>query len=127
MKRCAFTLLELLVVLAILSLLVFLISPAVIQEVRKARGRACHGNLLMIENAKEQFRHELPGQSLTSLDQLAPYLPEGRLPHCPSGGSYAQVLRLDAQAQCSFNGSEGEPAGTEAPLDNGYHDIPAGN
>jgi prepilin-type N-terminal cleavage/methylation domain-containing protein len=97
-----YTLLELTVVVALLGLLYTLAAPSVLSSFEKARGRRCAANLLLLENAKDGFFLDYPGQTLTSTGQLLPYMKHG-MPSCPSGGVYLNLTETFAGCACSLN------------------------
>jgi hypothetical protein len=88
-------------------------------------GRECHNHLQSIETAKLKFAEENPlGEPQTHTDILK-YLPEGRFPTCPHGGSYSNTLSHSNQVKCSNNGNpKTEPTTPKTnPLLNGYCDL----
>jgi prepilin-type N-terminal cleavage/methylation domain-containing protein len=95
-----FTLLETLVVLMICAVVAAGITTGVTQAITDSKGRECAANLATIEGAKDEFSRDNPGVALTSVDQLMPYLRYG-LPTCPAGGTYTNVLDLNARCTCS--------------------------
>ena len=100
-KERGFTLIELLVVVTLLGILYTLCAPSLLSSFERARGRRCGANLLLLENAKDAFLLDHPGQPLTSSDKLIPYLKNG-LPQCPSGGSYSNLTDPFARCACSI-------------------------
>ena len=103
----AFTLLETLVVVVICAIAAAGISLGVSHAINDSKGRECSANLATIEGAKDEFSRDNPGVALTSLDQLKPYLRYG-VPTCPAGGTYANVLDLNARCTCSL-GTDNKP------------------
>ena len=99
--RDGFTLIELVVAIALLGLLYTLAAPSLLSSFEKARGNRCGGNLLLLENAKDAFLLDHPSQTLISTDQLMPYLKNG-LPRCPSGGSYLNLADGFLRCACSL-------------------------
>lgn len=100
-RREGFTLIELVVAIALLGLLYTLAAPSLLSSFEKARGRRCGGNLLLLENAKDAFLLDHPGQTLISTEQLLPYLKNG-LPRCPSGGNYLNLANGSLRCACSL-------------------------
>jgi prepilin-type N-terminal cleavage/methylation domain-containing protein len=100
-SKKAFTLLEILVVLAICAFVAAGISVGVTQAISDSKARECAANLATIEGAKDEFSRDNPGVALTSLDQLKPYLRYG-VPTCPAGGTYANILNAGQPCTCSL-------------------------
>jgi prepilin-type N-terminal cleavage/methylation domain-containing protein len=85
-----FTIVEVLVVAAVVSLVAFLAIPEFMQSRIRAAGLAETENLRTIEAAKRAFEVANPGRKLTTIGDLLPYLPGGRVPssvHLPSGAA----------------------------------------
>lgn len=97
-----FTLLELIVSVTLLGLLYTLAAPSILSSFEKAKGRRCGANLLLLENAKDAFALDHPGQSITSSAQLLPYLRNG-LPVCPAGGTLLNLTDAFAGCACTLN------------------------
>jgi prepilin-type N-terminal cleavage/methylation domain-containing protein len=100
-SKRAFTLLEILVVLAISAFIAAAISIGVTQAIGDGKGRQCAANLATIEGAKDEFSRDNPGVALTNIDQLKPYLRYG-VPTCPAGGTYANILNASQPCTCSL-------------------------
>jgi prepilin-type N-terminal cleavage/methylation domain-containing protein len=101
-KTKGFTLIELVVVIALLGLLYTLAAPSLLSSFEKARGKHCGGNLLLLENAKDAFVLDHPSQPMTSPAQLLPYLKNG-IPQCPSGGTYLNLTDTFTRCSCSLD------------------------
>ena len=54
-RRAAFTLIELLIVMAILGVLVTMLVPVVTGQIEKARRTSCQANLRAIDREKEAY------------------------------------------------------------------------
>lgn len=98
----AFTLIELIVVLTLMGILFTLVAPSVLSSMEKTRGRRCGANLLLLENAKEAYLLDHPGQAITSTKLLMSYLKHG-MPQCPSGGAYANLTNPVSPCSCTLN------------------------
>ena len=96
----AFTLLELLVVVALIALLTALAVPGYRRYLESSRGQRCSANILLLETAKDSFIADHPGQPIASASDLTPYLKYG-MPVCPSGGSYSNITDRYARVTCS--------------------------
>lgn len=93
MKK-GFTLVEIMIVVAIIGIIIAIAVPAFIRARENSRGRACQENLTKIEGAKEQYILEerqsatvVPTWGNLILADGTGYLKS--TPRCPSGGTYA--------------------------------------
>ena len=92
-KKSAFTLVEIMIVVAIIGLLAAIAIPNFVKARSTARRNTCINNLRLIDGAKQQWALETgAGATATPNDtSLVSYI--GRpgataLPVCPSGGTY---------------------------------------
>jgi prepilin-type N-terminal cleavage/methylation domain-containing protein len=91
--RAGFTLVEIMIVVAIISLLAAISIPNVLQARQTAQTSACINNLRLIEDAKNRWALETghtTGDSVASTD-MQPYLghtSSSLFPTCPLGGNY---------------------------------------
>lgn len=90
-QQVAFTLVEIMVVVALIGLLAAVAVPSFIKSRRTARQNACINNLRQIDSAKEQaaltYKWQAGGQPTTAVVNL--YIKGASTPQCPSGGSYS--------------------------------------
>lgn len=92
--RRAFTMIEVMMVVAIISVIFAISTPALVKARERARGTACVRNLRLIDAAKEQYGLDnrlsagatISGFSVLCGAGTATYLKA--TPVCPSGGSY---------------------------------------
>ena len=101
-----FTLFELVCTLAIIAgLMTFAVWNYRQQTVRQ-RGRSCGLNLQLLEDAKAKFRADFPGTAIPAdpdeASGIRRYFAGGRLPTCPSGGTYAEQTSSNV-CTCSLN------------------------
>lgn len=106
-----FTLVEIMIVVAIIGIIIAIAVPAFLRARENARGQACQENLSKIDGAKEQYALEFRisnGESLANdwQDLLQPAgagAGQGYLksePKCPSGGTYT-IQPIGTAPECS--------------------------
>jgi len=101
-----FTLVEMMIVVAIVGLLAAIAIPNFINYNTKARARLCFENLTQIESAKELWAiqmHKHIGNTPTDDDLFGPLLFIKYKPSCPSGGTY-ELMPLGQNATCTIEG-----------------------
>jgi prepilin-type N-terminal cleavage/methylation domain-containing protein len=93
-KRAGFTLVEIMIVVAIIGLLAAIAIPNFVKARATSQANACINNMRQIDAAASQFALEkgkTTGQSITFPDDLTPYIKlnaGAAIPACPAGGSY---------------------------------------
>jgi prepilin-type N-terminal cleavage/methylation domain-containing protein len=100
-----FTLVELLVVLAIVAALSALIGIGVTDAINKANQRDCLTNMIEIEAAKDEYQRDHPSDStIPSQTAFAPYFRFG-IPRCPSNrnSDYQNLLDLHNSVNCTVH------------------------
>ncbi len=102
MKRNGFTIPEIILVTLVVAIVSALAYGMYQNVVNDQRGRTCSANLRTIEAAKTAWVHDHPGQDITSVNELLPYLKTGVLPTCPSGGTYSNLTDRRQLARCSL-------------------------
>ena len=105
-KTAGFTLVEIMIVVAIIGLLAAIAVPNFAQARTNARRGNCINNLRLIDAAKEQYALENNKDSSTSPGNgdLTPYLKGNAMPTCPAAGSYT-VAAIGTNPTCSKSGS----------------------
>jgi len=90
----AFTLVEIMIVVAILGLLLAIVIPNYVRARANAQSSTCINNMRKVEDAANQFALETgkkTGDPITYPDDLIPYIKlnsAGSIPSCPAGGTY---------------------------------------
>lgn len=107
-----FTLVEIMIVVAIIGLLAAIAIPNFIRARKTAQKNLCINNLRIIDGAVQELRLERPADPVDQA-HITPYLgrelPNGVFPRCPNGGTYQY---FDSKVSCTF-----QEAGYE-------HDLP---
>ena len=106
-KRAGFTLVEIMIVVAIIGLLAAIAIPNFVSARARAQASACINNLKQIDAAASQFAIEQgkrTGSAINFPTDLTPYIKlnsAGSLPACPAGGNYSDN-KVGDQPACSL-------------------------
>lgn len=105
-SRDSFTLIDLMLVVAIIGLLAVIALPSFAKARNNTRVKICISNLKQLEGAKQRWALEnKKGDSATpTVTNIASYLNGQRMPLCPAGGTY-QLRRMDRDPSCSLSRS----------------------
>jgi prepilin-type N-terminal cleavage/methylation domain-containing protein len=105
-----FTLVEILIVVAIIGLLAAIAIPSFMHARAKSQATACISNLRQIESAVQQLALETGkhlGDVVNYPDDITPYIKLNSarsIPSCPAGGIYnLQTVGAIPQALCSLS------------------------
>jgi prepilin-type N-terminal cleavage/methylation domain-containing protein len=103
-----FTLVEIMIVVAIIGLLAAIAIPNFVRARNTSQKNACINNLRQIDGAKNQWALENKKQDTDTPvnSDITPYLKGAQVPSCPANGTYTlgSVATLPA---CSLSGSLG--------------------
>jgi prepilin-type N-terminal cleavage/methylation domain-containing protein len=107
-KKAGFTLVEIMIVVAIIGLLAAIAIPNFVKSRATSQANGCINNLRQINAAASQFALEKgkkTGDPITFPDDLTPYIKlnsSGSLPTCPAGGTYDCPL-VGTNATCTLS------------------------
>lgn len=103
--RKGFTLIEIMIVVAIIGIIISIAIPGFLRAREVSRSRACQENLAKLEGAKEQYALENnidPTNTPTWDKLIGNTLYIKRTPMCPGGGVYV-INNLNSVPTCSYN------------------------
>jgi len=115
-RVAGFTLVEIMIAVAIIGLLAAIAIPSFLHARTKSQATACISNLRQIECAVQQVAIEEGkhvGDTLNYPDDITPFIKlnsNGLIPGCPAGGSYSlQNVGAIPQAICSLGNNVNPP------------------
>ena len=107
-SKAGFTLVEIMIVVAIIGLLAAIAIPNFVKARSTSQANGCINNLRQINAAESQFaleQHKTTGDPINFPDDLTPYIKmnsSGSLPACPAGGTY-DCPSVGTNASCTLS------------------------
>jgi prepilin-type N-terminal cleavage/methylation domain-containing protein len=98
MRRAGFTLVEIMIVVAIIGLLAAIAIPNFVKARNTAQSNACINNMRQIESAIQQWALEnrKKDDAIIVSASIAAYIKGEKLPECPGGGKYTLGASVSA-------------------------------
>ena len=106
MKKSGFTLVEIMIVVAIIGLLAAIAIPSFVKARNTSQQNACINNLRQIDSGKEQaaLAQKWGDTDASIITVVNAYIKGNTTPECPAAGTYA-YNNMNANPTCGFQGS----------------------
>ncbi len=109
-ERSGYTLVEIMLVVAIIAIMAAIAIPEMFQSRKLARLNDCISNMKLFQYANEQAALNYSYSSGTTIatGQITAFIHGGSAPSCPSGGTY-DYNKACTPATCTLHGSMASP------------------
>ena len=111
-----FTLVEIMIVVAIIALLCAIVTPYYVKARANSQANACINNMRQIDGAMQQFAIEngkTVGYVINFPTDLTPYIKlnaANQIPTCPAGGTYLiRPVGIEPSVLCSLGNTVSPP------------------
>ena len=106
-QRKGFTLVEIMIVVAIIALLAAIAIPSFMKSRQDSRTSSCINNLRLMDHAKQQLAtasQSMVDSYAPAWSEIQPYFKNPGLPTCREGGTYS-INAITSNPTCSFGGT----------------------